>query len=345
MKRYNTLGAYLRQKYGEKVVKICIDGGFTCPNRDGRAGVGGCIFCGEFGAGENIPENGHIFSGENIPVTGHIFPGENIPVTGHALSGEDSISVTESITRQVRSFLNDGSQHSGANRFIAYFQTFTSTYAPVPVLKARYDAALIDPRITVLSVGTRPDCVDEETAALLASYKSRCDVWVELGLQTSRDDTAALINRGFDTARFTEAVALLRRYGLEVIAHMIVGLPSETREDVLRTVRFLNRHDLSGVKLHSLYVMEGTRLAELCRSGTYTPLTEEDYVSCAVDAITHLSPEFVLHRVTGDCRRDLLVAPEWNTHKIRVIRKIDRLLANRDWRQGCFFESLGAYRK
>jgi radical SAM protein (TIGR01212 family) len=317
IKRYNTLSAYLKRIYGEKVVKLCIDGGFTCPNRDGRAGVGGCIFCGEHGAGENIPVSGNILSGENpIPA--------------------------ESVTKQARAFLDDPGAHPGANKFIAYFQSFSNTYAPVPILKERYDAALLDSRVAVLSVGTRPDCIDEETAALLASYKDRCDIWVELGLQTVSDITAAQINRGYPTARFTEAVDLLRRYGLEVIAHMIIGLPSETRDDVRKTVAFLNRHDLSGVKIHSLYVMEGTLLAELYRSGAYTPLTEEEYVQCAADAIARLSPSFVIHRVTGDCRRALLVAPAWNVHKIRVIRKIDRLLTANNWRQGCLLGEDGA---
>ena len=331
MKRYTALSDTLKLKYGEKVVKLCIDGGFTCPNRDGRCGVGGCIFCGEFGAGENIVpgENtakGVVFSQDNIAL-GHA---EGRPVR----SDDDSLAV-ESVTKQVRSFLDAPRTYRGANRFIAYFQTFTSTYAPVNVLKARYDGALIDGRIAVLAVGTRPDCIDAETAALLASYKSRVDVWVELGLQTSDDGTAARINRGYKTARFTEAAALLRRHGLEVIAHVMLGLPGETQDHVRRTVAFLNRHDLAGVKLHSLYVMKGTPLAELYRRGEYTPLTEEEYIRGAADAIARLSPSFVLHRVTGDCRRDLLMAPAWSAHKIRVIQGLDRLLTENGWHQGC----------
>ena len=324
MKRYRTLREHLKQQYGEKLVKICIDGGFTCPNRDGRAGSGGCIFCGAQGAGENIFVDGE-------------YPAASVAVM-HSRETDGGGSDIGFITAQVRSFLDNPSAVSGANKFIAYFQSFSNTYAPVSVLRARYDAALIDDRIIVLSVGTRPDCIDEEIAALLSTYKDRYDVWVELGLQTVSDETGRRINRGYATERFTEAVTLLRRYGIEVIAHMMIGLPGETPDDVMATVSFLNRHDLSGVKLHALYVMEGTLLAELTRSGEYTPISEKEYVRLAAEAIARLDPRFVLHRVTGDCRRDLLVAPAWNVHKIRVIRAIDRFLEERGWYQGCLGE-------
>ena len=275
-KRYKTLREHLKQQYGETLVKICIDGGFTCPNRDGRAGVGGCIFCGAQGAGENIFVDGE-------------YPAASVAVMhGREASGGDSD--TGFITAQVRSFLDNPSAVSGANKFIAYFQSFTNTYAPIPVLKARYDAALIDDRIAVLSVGTRPDCIDEETAALLASYKDRGDVWVELGLQTMSDETGRRINRCYATERFSQAVTLLRRYGIEVIAHMMIGLPGETPDDVMKTVTFLNRYELNGVKIHALYVMEGTRLAEMTGSGEYTPISEKEYVRLAAEAIARLDP-------------------------------------------------------
>ena len=310
MKRYRTLGEYLKEKYGEKAAKICIDGSFTCPNRDGRAGVGGCIFCGSRGSGDFT--------------------------AGELLRGGRT-ETAASVSDQVRAFLEHPETHPGVRKFIAYFQSFSNTYAPVSVLRERYDAALADEKVAVLAVGTRPDCIDGEIAALLASYKERCDVWVELGLQTSSDATARLINRGYETARFTEAVRLLRRYGLEVVAHMIIGLPDETEEDVRDTVAFLNGHDLMGVKLHSLYVTEGTRLAELYMSGAYSPLTETEYVRRAADAIARLDPAFVIHRITGDCSRELLVAPEWNVHKIRVVRQIDALLEKNGWHQGCLY--------
>ena len=326
MKRYNTLGAYLKMKYGGKAVKICIDGGFTCPNRDGRAGTGGCVFCGDRGSGEFTASNllGTKFSGE--------FTASNLldpACPEHRPGGADHIS------RQVRAFMDSPVTHPGIDKFIAYFQSFSNTYAPIPILKARYDAALIDERIAVLDLGTRPDCIDEEIAALLASYRDRCDVWVELGLQTSKDETAACINRGFVSHRFTEAVELLRRYGVEVIAHMIIGLPGETADDVFDTVSFLNAHALSGVKIHSLYVMEDTRLNDLYRSGAYMPLDEGAYVRIAAEAIARLNPQFIVHRITGDCQRDLLVAPAWNAHKIRVIRAIDKYLEDNGWHQGC----------
>ncbi len=301
MRKYNTLKEYLKQKYGESVVKICIDGGFTCPNRDGRSGYGGCIFCGERGAGEHI-------------------------------------DASQSIYEQVRSYLEAQKIRPTANKFIVYFQNFTNTYDSVTSLKKKYDAALIDDRIVVLSVGTRPDCIDKEIVELLASYKDRCDVWVELGLQTANDNTASLINRGYTGDYFTRAVELLNLYGIDVIAHMIIGLPNETLDDIKQTVAFLNRHKLAGVKIHSLYVMEGTQLAVMYRNGEFTPITEKEYVDWAVYAITHLSPEFVIHRVTGDCPPGLLVAPEWNKQKSRIIQTIDKILDENNWHQGIFWE-------
>lgn len=281
-------------------MKICIDGGFTCPNRDGRCGSSGCIFCGERGAGEHI-------------------------------------KASQSIHEQVKSCLDGLNSRPEAARFIAYFQNFTNTYDSIENLKERYDAALIDDRIIILSIGTRPDCIDKDIAELLASYKDKCDVWVELGLQTANDVTAALINRGYTRDYFTRAVELLNFYGIDIIAHMIIGLPTETLDDIKQTVTFLNMHKLAGVKIHSLYVMEGTKLAEIYRNGCFTPITEKQYIDWAVYAITHLSPEFTIHRVTGDCPPGLLVAPEWNTGKSRIIQTIDKVLEENNWHQGIFW--------
>ena len=294
---YNNLSGYLRQKYGARVRKICIDGGFSCPNRDGTAGVGGCIYCGERGAGE------------------HIDP-------------------TRSIGEQVRAGLSRGGE---GDRFIAYFQNFTNTYAPVRVLRERYSAALIDGRVVCLAIGTRPDCITEEIAELIASFRDRVDVWVELGLQTASDVTARLINRGYDTEVFYRAAELLHRHGIPVVAHIMLGLPDEGREDILGTLDAVNRSGVWGVKLHSVYVMEGTRLAEMYREGLYTPPTLEEYTSLAAECIARLRPECVVHRITGDCPEGLLVAPEWNREKGRVIDTIRKKLGEAGLYQGSLY--------
>ena len=228
MVRYNNLAGYFRKRYGVPVRKICIDGGFSCPNRDGTCGVGGCVFCGERGAGEHIRAEGR------------------------------------SIGKQVDDFL---SRETRGGAFVAYFQNFSNTYAPVDVLKARYDAALIDDRIVTLAIGTRPDCITEEIASLIGSYSRQRDVWVELGLQTSNDETAVRINRGYPTSAFVRAVSILHGKGIPVVVHVIVGLPGETKEDVFRTIEFINGLNLWGIKIHSIYVMKGTVLEDWYRKG------------------------------------------------------------------------------
>lgn len=285
---YKTLSSYLKERYGMKIKKICIDGGFSCPNRDGRCGTGGCIYCGERGAGEHI-------------------------------------EYTESITEQVRR----GLATVKADGFIAYFQNFTNTYADIETLKQRYDAALIDERIKVLAIGTRPDCINEEVARLIASYKDTVDVWVELGLQSASDKVARAINRGYETSVYITATRLLRKYGIPFVTHMIIGLPEDDREGVLGTVDLINECGSWGVKIHSIYVMEGTALAEMYRQNRYTPPTFEEYVALAIDALERLSPDVIVHRVTGDCPGELLIAPEWNREKNAVISAIRKGLEER----------------
>ncbi len=291
---YRNLSGYFREKYGRRLGKICIDGGFSCPNRDGTCGEGGCIFCGERGAGE------------------HITP-------------------TLSIRAQVEGALEGAGDEE---RFVAYFQNFTNTYADVETLRERYDAALIDERIKVLAIGTRPDCIDEKKAALIASYKERCDVWVEFGLQSASDETAERINRGYKTEVFERAVKMLERYGIPVVAHIIIGLPDERLTEVKKTVKYLTRYSLFGIKIHSIYVMRGTRLAEAYERGEYTPPTLMEYVEATALALSHLSPDLVIHRLTGDCPRDMLIAPEWNRNKHAVIEKIKEYMEENNLFQG-----------
>ncbi len=292
---YNNLSGYFRKKYGKRLGKICIDGGFSCPNRDGACGRGGCIYCGERGAGEHIDPMRSI---------------RDQVLTG--LDGADSDDL-----------------------FVAYFQNFTNTYASVDVLKERYDAALIDERIRVLAIGTRPDCIDEENARLIASYKDRCDVWVELGLQTANDATADIINRGYHRDKFEEAMEILSRYEIPVVVHLIVGLPWEGLEDIRKTVEYINRFTLFGVKIHSLYVMRGTALEQMYLDGKYTPISREEYIDSTVYILTHIDPSVVVHRLTGDCPRDMLVAPQWNRGKSETINAIVMKMQLEGLYQGC----------
>lgn len=294
---YNNLSGYFRKRYSRRIRKICIDGGFGCPNRDGTCGIGGCIYCGERGAGEHI---------------------------------DPRISIRE----QAEACLALGSTE---DVFLAYFQSFTNTYADIETLRERYDAALIDPRIKILSIGTRPDCITEEIAALLASYKDRVDVWVELGLQTASDETAKIINRGYPRSTFDHAMEILEKYEIPVVVHLIVGLPGETLDHIKETCAYISKFNLFGVKIHSIYVMEGTELARMYRDGEYTPPTLDEYAEGASYIISHIHPDIILHRITGDCPRDLHVAPEWNLDKDGIIAAVIKKLEIKGLRQGSLF--------
>ena len=291
---YNNLSGYLKTKYGARLKKICIDGGFGCPNRDGKCGTGGCIYCGERGAGEHI---------------------------------DPCLSITEQVNRALA--------NSGAgDLFIAYFQNFTNTYAPISALKERYDAALISDKIKILAIGTRPDCIDEDVARLIASYRDKVDVWVELGLQSSSNVTAKVINRGYTTDVYLRAVEILHSFNIPVVTHIIIGLPGEGEAEVVDTVKTVNSVRSWGVKIHSIYVMEGTELANMYRRGEYAPPTLDEYVRLATMAIGMLNKDIIVHRITGDCPRDMLIAPDWNADKNGIISLIQSSLKSQGIKQG-----------
>lgn len=298
--RYKHLNKYLKEKFGERTLKICIDGGFTCPNRDGTCGYGGCIYCSEKGSGELINYN-------------------------------------KSINKQVKDYFNSY-RAKRANKFIVYFQNFTNTYDSIENLKRKYDEALIDDRIVGLAIGTRPDCINEEVARLISSYKDKYYVCVELGLQTSNNEIGKIINRGYTSEQFTETVKILNKYNIDVVAHIMVGLPNESKEDVINTVDFLNKHKLQGVKIHCVYVVENTVLADMYNNGTYQPLDVDDYIETLLDIITHLNPNFVIHRVTGDAPKEILVAPKWNVHKMWIVNEFEKRMVGRDLWQGKFIQ-------
>lgn len=306
MSRYNKLNEYLKERFGERVLKICIDGNFTCPNRDGKCGTGGCIFCGERGSGEHIHPS---INSDNLPNT------------------------QESIKNQVLQYLSSY-KSTRANKFIAYFQNFSNTYDTIPNLQKRYDSALIDSRIIGLSIATRPDLINEEICKLLKSYADKYYVVIELGLQTSNNDTGKLINRRYTSEDFTKAVTLLNKYNIDVVAHIMVGLPNEGFSELKQTVAFLNNHKLQGIKIHSTYIIKGTRLEDLYIDGKYTPLRLEEYIKQVTYIISHISKSFIIHRISGDAPKDLLVAPEWNLHKKWIINGIDKSLRENDIYQG-----------
>lgn len=311
MTRINYVNEYLKQKFGERTLKICIDGNFSCPNRDGTCGVGGCIFCGEKGSGEHIKST-------------------------NSLNGDISYTLA-SISKQVKDyFLTYRAQR--ANKFIVYFQNFTNTYDSIENLKAKYDAALIDKRIVGISIATRPDCIDENVVKLLASYAPKYYVCVELGLQTADDDIGNFINRGYSNDIFSKAVSLLNKYNIDVIAHVMIGLPGENFDTIKKTVSFINSHKLQGIKIHSTYIIKNTKLADLYFDKKYAPITLKYYLDNLTYILTHISKDLVIHRISGDAPKDLLIAPEWNLHKKWVLNGIEKKFKQEDLWQGKFYK-------
>lgn len=299
VKRYNQFNNFLKEKFGERTLKICIDGGFTCPNRDGKCGVGGCSFCGERGSGENTKKI--------------------------------------DIASQVKNHL-DSYRGKRANKFIAYFQNFTNTYDSVENLKKKYDSALVDNRIVALSIATRPDCINEDVVNLLKEYQKKYYVYVELGFQTANEEVAQKFNRGYTNQDFIKAVELLNKANIDVITHIMVGLPFEENEDILKTVKFINSLNILGVKIHSTYIIKNTQLEKLFNDGKYIPLELETYVDKVCEILSYLRKDIVICRITGDAPKDILVAPSWNSHKKIILNAINRELEKRNIFQGCSFE-------
>ena len=319
--RYNHLNKYLKNKFGERTLKICIDAGFTCPNRDGKISTNGCIFCSERGSGD------HLKLSEN---------------SNQTFSSEYSKNINFSvfnIQNQIHNHLNSY-RGSRANKFIAYFQNFTNTYDSVENLKLKYDSALIDNRIVALAIATRPDCITEEICELITSYKSKVHVWVELGLQTSNNETAKLINRGYLSSQFTKAVKLLNKFNIDIVTHIMIGLPNETFEDIKNTTEFLNKHNIQGLKIHSTYIVNNTQLANMYNSGNYTPISLDYYIETASYVLTHINPNIIIHKISGDAPKDLLIAPEWNKHKKWIMNGLDKHLNENNLYQGMYFNNV-----
>lgn len=301
-KPYFSLDYYLKETFGEKVYKVALEAGMTCPNRDGTLDTRGCIFCSNGGSGD-------------------------FAMQCHS-------SVTEQINEAI-AFINSHQKKPG-NKYIAYFQSFSNTYAPVEKLQKIYFEAIDHPQIVGLSIATRPDCFSQEIYDLLVECNHQKPVWIELGLQTIHESTANFIRRGYPLSTFENTVTELRKRKLSVITHVILGLPNETENDILETISYLNKQDIQGIKLQLLHILKGTDLAD------YLPnlsiYTQQEYISLLLKCISHLSPDIVIHRITGDGPKDLLLAPDWSRNKRNVLNQIAQELKKNHIFQGKYYE-------
>ncbi len=297
-KRFHTWNWEMRGTFGAKVFKVMLDAGFTCPNRDGTIAAGGCTFCSARGSGD--------FAG----------------------SRRDDL-VTQFASVRDRQHLKWPEA-----KYIGYFQAYTNTYAPVETLREYYEEILRQPGVVGLSIATRPDCLPDDVVDYLAELNQRTYLWLEMGLQTVHESTSELINRAHDTACFRDAVSRLRARGIRVCAHIIYGLPGETHDMMLETGRQTAAMDVQGIKIHLLHLMRKTPMVRQWREGLLRFLDMEEYVGLVVDTLEMLPPEMVVHRLTGDAPRDLLIGPMWSLRKWEVLNAIDAELARRNSWQG-----------
>ncbi len=300
-KRYNDLNSYLRSRFGCRVQKISIDAGLNCPNRDGTISSGGCIYCNARGSGTGAHAAGHS-------------------VADQLISGKAYLA-----------------RRYKAKKFIAYFQSFSNTYAPLEKLRHLYEQALAVTDVVGLSIGTRPDCINADILDLLQGYARKYLVWVEYGLQSANDATLSAINRGHDVDCFRKAVYATRDRGINICAHVILGLPGEQRADMLQTAETIAELGIEGVKIHLLYVVKGTRLEHLHQQGGYRCLAQQEYIDLVCDFLERIPPEMIIQRLTGDPHPHELIAPRWALRKSETLAKIQQTLEKRDTWQGRFF--------
>ncbi len=299
MERYHSLNAYVREQFGEKVYKLALDGGMTCPNRDGTLGKGGCIFCSAGGSGEFAQDR------------------------------------CGSISQQIELAKSRVQNKTSARKYIAYFQSYTNTYESVDYLREIFTDAISHEDVAALSIATRPDCLPQDVLDLLSELNKIKPVWVELGLQTIHPKTADYIRRGYDLSVFDEAMRQLRQRDLYTVVHIILGLPGESMEDMLQTVRYIaDESGRVGVKLQLLHILEGTDLAKDYRAGKFPALDMDGYFRILFACIEELPEEMVIHRLTGDGPKKILIAPEWSGDKKRVLNEMRRQMDILDIRQG-----------
>lgn len=297
-KRYHTFNEHLRERFGGKIIKVSLDAGFTCPNRDGTLGIGGCVYCSERGSGD--------------------------------FAGEQKLSIPEQFV-QVKEQMK---KKWPTARYIAYFQAYTNTYAPMMRLREAYEEALAEENVVGLSISTRPDCLPDDVLDYLAELNRRTYLWVELGLQSIHDRTLAWIGRGHNYGQFLHGLEQLHARGIRVCAHVILGLPGETKAEMLATSQAVAKLPLEGIKIHLLHVLRGTRLATIYEQEPFHLMTKKEYVSLVVDILELLPPEMVIHRLTGDGPPNDLIGPLWSRKKWEVLNAIDAELERRDSWQG-----------
>lgn len=302
-KPYHSLDYEMKQRFGEKVYRLSLNGGMTCPNRDGTAGTGGCIFCSAGGSGD--------FAAPAV-----------LPISEQLRMQKELIAKKRPV-----------------HKYIAYFQAYTNTYAPVEYLERIFLEAISDPEVVALSIATRPDCLGDEVLALLHRLNRIKPVWVELGLQTIHEDTARFIRRGYPLSCFAAAVTQLRAIGIEVIVHVILGLPGEDSDAMLQTCNYLNTCDIQGIKLQLLHILKHTDLATYYTETGFPVMTQEAYISLLIDCMEQLSPKIVIHRLTGDGPGALLIAPLWSQSKRAVLNSLHAELKRRGTWQGRLFTS------
>ena len=319
-KPYHSLDYYLKETFGTKVYKLALDGGMTCPNRDGTLGTGGCIFCSEGGSGDFA---------------------EKRDVSVRAQVEAAKQRVIQKMPKNTPPIPSDG-QTTAATQdgpYIAYFQSYTNTYAPLSYLKSLFTEAISLPEICALSIGTRPDCLPDDTIELLARLNETKPVWVELGLQTIHESTARFIRRGYKLSVFEDAFRRLKEAGLTVIVHVILGLPGETKDDMLDTIRYLgtlyhNGSGIDGIKLQLLHVLKGTDLDVLYQSGAFRTMELDEYLELIGDCISLLPQDIVIHRISGDGPKTILTAPLWSGNKRLVLNSMAKYLKDQGIYQG-----------
>ncbi len=301
MDRYYSFNKYLRETFGCKIYKLALDGGMTCPNRDGTLGNRGCIFCSDGGSGDFAERQ------------------------------------CENVERQIENAKSRVKNKITNGKYIAYFQSYTNTYASVEYLQNLFFDAIKHPDIAALSVGTRPDCLPEDVVKLLSELNEIKPVFVELGLQTIHENTAKFIRRGYPLSVFDEAVNKLKSANVNVVVHLIIGLPGETRTMMLESADYVAKSGVNGVKLQLLHVLKGTDLAEIYERGEFRCLNLNEYVEIIGDCISRLPPNMVIHRLTGDAPKRILIAPQWSADKKKVLNAIDKSLTIRNIVQGDSF--------
>ncbi|KJU71905.1 TIGR01212 family radical SAM protein [Clostridium baratii] len=301
-KRYHSLNYFLRDRFKEKVFKISLDGGFSCPNRDGTISKGGCLFCSESGSGD--------------------------------YAGDRELSITKQFC-DIKEMMNKKWKEG---KYIAYFQAFTNTYAPVEELKRKYNEALKQEGVVAIAIATRPDCLQDEVLELLEEINKKFYVWVELGLQTVSDETARKINRGYKLEVYEDAIRRLKERNIDFVTHCIFGLPGETKEDMLRSVNYIAHSGSKGIKFHLLHLMKHTPMVKLYERGELEFLSQDDYIDLICKSIAMIPEDMVVHRLTGDAPRDLLIGPMWSLKKWEVLNAIDKALVDNEIYQGKDFK-------